>query len=89
MHNVASVLHGWLVRFILDIQLWVCKKTGLKPGPVPTFLTFFLVALMTGFCTALLDLILSALFGVWTGRSTYLIDITVAFILTKTLLFPK
>lgn len=88
--NVASVLHGRLVKIILDLRLWVCKKTGLKLGtPMPNVLTLFLAALMLAFCTSLLDFSLSALFGIWVGRLTYLIDVTVAVIITRTLLFPR
>jgi hypothetical protein len=72
--STASALHGWLATFFLELRLWVSKKTGLKFGStLLNYLTSLLVVFMTATCTASLDTILSALFGIWVRKLTYLI----------------
>ena len=88
--SVASASHGWLATFFLGLRLWASKKTSLKIGSrLLNYLTLLLVVFITATCTASLDILLSALFGVWAGRLTYLIDAIVAIVFTKTIFFSE
>lgn len=88
MQGVVFSIIEKLVFAIKNLRLWISSKINRPPeSSASTWTTFCFVVLITTAVSTLADIILSAIFGTWGGKLSFLIDITVALVLVRTL-FP-